>query len=558
MADEMTRSMRGSMRSSMRGWILIAALVSIGISGCTPVSESGTSVNTQEAAWTVPGVARVEIQTEPNTLNPLLARTVPETDVEGAIFDGLVKLDDRGHLVPDLATAVPSRANGGISPDGVTITYHLHRGVRWQDGSPLTSADVAFTYRTLHQSGINSPYTGFYRTYVRSVLTPDPYTVIVRLAKPYAPAVGRLFIATTDGLIVPEHLLAHTADINRDPFNTHPVGSGPFELAHWDHGSDIVLQANPGYFEGAPHLRELDIDVVLNQNTVISMLESHELDVAGVIPAQYDSVRKLAGFDTQLVFSTTLRLLSFNLRRQPFDDVAVRRALTLALDRPKISRTTSNGIAYPATSLIPPINWAYADERDALGYDPQRAGTMLDADGWVPGPDGIRVKNGRRLSFSLVTYLGTSADHGLPEVLQGAWRAVGADASIRYVPISLMYGEPGITADGTFDVSLDGFNFDVDPDRANYLEARFDRPHGGNQARYDDPDVLAWSEAALGTYDQAARKLYYERITARINRDVPYVPLHWQRFVYVLNSSLKGFKAEPIVSDLWNVREWSN
>jgi len=546
------------MTRSIRGWILIAALVSTGIAGCTPVSESGTSVNAEQAAWTVPGVARIEIQTEPNTLNPLLARTVPETDVEGAIFDGLVKLDDRGELVPDLATAVPSRANGGISPDGVTITYHLHRGVRWQDGAPLTSADVAFTYRTLHQSGINSPYTGFYRTYVSNVLTPDPYTVLVRLAKPYAPAVGRLFIATTDGLIIPEHLLAHTADINRDPFNTHPVGSGPFELARWDHGSDIVLKANPGYFGGAPHLRELDIDVVLDQNTVISMLESHELDVAGVIPAQYDTVRNLAGFDTQLVFSTTLRLLSFNLRRQPFDDVAVRRALTLALDRPKISRTTSNGIAYPATSLIPPTNWAHADESDALGYDPQRARAMLDADGWVPGPDGIRVKNGRKLSFSLVTYLGTSADHGLPEVLQGAWRAVGADASIRYVPISLMYGEPGITADGTFDVSLDGFNFDVDPDRANYLEARFDRPHGGNQARYDDPDVLAWSDAALGTYDQGARKLDYTRITARINRDVPYVPLHWQRFVYVLNSSLKGFKAEPIMSDLWNVREWSN
>jgi peptide/nickel transport system substrate-binding protein len=546
------------MTRSMREWLLLAALVSIGVSSCTPVSESGTSANNERAAWTVPGVARVEIQTEPNTLNPLLARTVPELDVEGAIFDGLVKIDDRGQLVPDLAIAVPTRANGGISSDGVTITYHLHRGVRWQDGTPLTSADIAFTYRTLRQSGINSPYTGFYRTYVRSVATPDPYTVIVRLAKPYAPAISRLFVATTDGLIVPEHLLAHSSDINQDSFNTHPVGSGPFELARWDHGSDIVLKANPGYFGGAPHLRELDIDVVLNQNTVISMLESHELDVAGVIPAQYDSVRKIEGLDTQLVLSTTLRLISFNLKRQPFDDVVVRRALTLALDREKISRTTSNGIAFPADSLIPPTNWAHTVDHDALGYDLGRARAMLQADGWVPGPDGIRAKNGQRLSFSIVTYLGTSADHGLPEVIQASWRAVGADASIRYVPISLMYGEPGITADGTFDISLDGFNFDVDPDRSNYLEARFDRPHGGNQARYDDPDVLAWSDAALQTYDQAARVRYYNLITSRLDRDVPYVPLHWQRFVYVLNSTLHGFKAEPVVSDLWNVREWTN
>ncbi|HEY5095307.1 MAG TPA: ABC transporter substrate-binding protein [Candidatus Eremiobacteraceae bacterium] len=522
------------------------------------MTESGGAVGGAHPAWTVPGVARVEIQTEPNTLNPLLARDVSETDVEGAIFDGLVKLDDRGQLVPDLAIEVPTRSNGGIAADGVTITYRLHHGVHWQDGAMLTSADVAFTYHTLTQSGINSPYTGFYRSYVRSVVTPDPYTVVVRLVKPYAPAVGRLFAATTDGLIVPAHLLARSANINQDAFNTHPVGSGPFALARWDHGSDIVLKAFAGHFAGAPHMHEIDFDVVLNQNTVVSMLESHELDVAGVIPAEYETVRKLDGFDVPLVLSTTLRVLSFNLRRPPFDDVVVRRALTLALDRSRISKSTSNGIAYPARTLIPPNNWAYADDRGAFGYDPARARAMLTADGWIASTDGIRAKNGRRLAFSLVTYLGTSADHGLPEVLQSAWRAVGADVSIRYVPIGLMYGEPGITADGLFDVSLDGFNFDIDPDRANYLEARFDRPHGGNQARYDDPDVQAWSEAALGIYDQSVRKPYYALIAARLNRDVPYVPLHWQRFVYVVNSSLKGFKPEPIESDLWNVREWSN
>jgi peptide/nickel transport system substrate-binding protein len=543
---------------SVRARIAIAAVVCLSCNGCSHVSESGASLADAHAGWTVPGVARVEIQSEPTTLNPLLARDVAEGDVEGAMFDGLVKLDDRGQLIPDLAIEVPSRANGGIAADGVTITYHLRRGIRWQDGVQLTAADVAFTYHTLIQSGINSPYTGFYRTYVRSVITPDPDTVVVRLVKPYAPSVGRLFTAATDGLIVPEHLLARSANVNHDPFNTHPVGSGPFELARWDHGSDIILKPFISYFAGAPHLHEIDIDIVLNQNTVISMLESHELDVAGVIPAQYDIVRRLDGFDTRLVLSTTLRGLTFNLRRAPFDDVAVRRALTLALDRNRISTTTSNGIAYPARTLIPPNNWAYTDERDAPGYDPQRARALLNADGWVLGPDGIRIKDGRRLAFSLVTYLGTSADHGLPEVLQSAWRSVGADASIRYVPISVMYGEPGIAADGLFDVSLDGFVFDVDPDRANYLEARFERPHGGNQARYRDPDVFAWSEAALGQYDQSARKSYYARIDARLNRDVPYVPLHWQRFVYVVNTSLKGFRAEPIASDFWNVREWSN
>ena len=115
---------------------------------------------------------------------------------------------------------------------------------------------------------------------------------------------------------------------------------------------------------------------------------------------------------------------------------------------------------------------------------------------------------------------------------------VGMKRDFRIVRLFVGIGDSGEGSNLTlerlfvqaFDVALDGFIFDVDPDRANYLEARFDRPHGGNDARYHDPIVFAWSEAALGEYDPGVRKAYYTRIAERVNRDVPYVPLHWQRF----------------------------
>ncbi len=538
--------------------VITCAMLVIFAAGCSRVGENGGPVSSSQASWTLPGIARVAVQTEPLSLNPALARDVGEHVIEGAVFDGLVKFNDKRQLIPDLALAVPTVANGGIAPDGVTITYHLRPHVLWQDGQPLTAADVLFTYHTLISRGINSPFASSYRTYIKSVTAPNDLTVVVRLAQPNAAAIGRLFTMPTDGLILPRHLLAHATDINTNAFNGHPIGSGPFRVVRWEHGSEIVLQAFDRFFGGAPHLREIDVKVVPNQNTVITMLEDHELDVAGVIPAQYASVSKLLGYRVELVPSTTLRLLTFNLTHAPFDDVNVRRALVLALDRIPIADHTSNGIGLPATTLIPPDNWAYPGPDGALPYDPARARAMLRADGWSPGADGVLVKDGKRLEFSLVTYEGTSADHSLPEVLQARWRAVGAAADIRYVPINLMYGEPGIAADGKFDVSLDGFVFDADPDRVIYLEARFDRPNGGNQARYDDADVTAWSDAALRDYDPTSRKRLYALIAARVNRDVPYVPLHWQRFVYVVNSSLSGFKPEPLESDFWNVQEWSN
>jgi peptide/nickel transport system substrate-binding protein len=538
---------------------MIACAVILALaSGCSRVGENGRPQSQANASWTIPGVARVAVQTEPISLNPVLARDVTEVDIEGAVFDGLVKFNDKRDLVPDLAIAVPTPANGGIAPDGVTLTYHLRPHVLWQDGAPLTSADVVFTYHTLLSSGINSPYTGFYRTYINSVSAPDAHTIVVRLAHPYAAAINRVFTAATDGLIIPEHILAKTRDINRDPFDVLPIGSGPFRVARWDHGSTIVLRAFDRFFGGAPHLREIDVQIVPNQNTLSAMLESHEIDVAGVIPAEYSNVKKLDGYRVELVPSTTLRLLSFNLTRPPFDDVSLRRALVMALDRSAISAHTTDGIGLPATSLIPPDSWAYTAADGALPYDPGRARALLRAEGWTPSADGVLTKDGRRLEFTLVTYAGTSADLGLPEVLQARWRSIGAAVSIRFVPISVMYGEPGIAADGNFEVSLDGYIFDADPDRSNYLEARFDRPHGGNQARYDDADVTAWSEAASRDYRRSSRAKLYALIATRVNRDVPYVPLHWQRFVYVVNARLQGFKPEPLESDFWNAQEWSD
>ncbi len=201
----------------MKRWTLIAAVLVLCACG-----------RTGGGYRPVPDTLNVGTAIEPNSLNPLLTSESIENDLDGLIFNGLTHEDDRNVTQPDLATVVPTQQNGGISKDGKTITYHLRRGVRWQDGVPFTSSDVKFTWQAIMNpntlTGNRVPYDQ-----VRSVDTPDTNTVVFHLKGPYAPFVAEAFNSTTIEYIVPQHLLRNYRDLNKVPFNVKPVGTGPYK-----------------------------------------------------------------------------------------------------------------------------------------------------------------------------------------------------------------------------------------------------------------------------------------------------------------------------------------
>ena len=520
---------------------------------CTRVSTSGAAGGPNQ--WTVQGVLRMAIKAEPNTLNPVLSGLIEEGEVEGAIFDGLVKFDDHGNLQPDLAVAVPSQENGGISRDGRTITYHLRHGVTWQDGAPFSAADVAFTYRAYTDPTVNTFYTETYKR-ITKLETPDPFTVVIHMKEPFAPALLQFFELNTGGFVIPEHLLSRSADFNSDPFGKHPVGTGPFTLERWDHGSLIVLRANPHYFGGMPKVREVDVHIVPNPNTQITMLSSHELDVAAYLtPVQLAQVRQIAGVHALLVPTLLERFLTFNGKRAPFDDPVVRRALAMALDRERLNRTAYVGTAVTAQTLIPPSSWAY-DPAGAPGYGPKIAASLLQRDGWVLAADGTRHKGGRQLSFGLLNQTESNALSTMGQEIQREWLAIGVTTQLRAVPKNVIYGNPGLATDGKFDSLLDDWEADPDPDRSQIIETKSFAPHSYNDAFYSDADVDRWSEQALATYDAPARKRLYSLIQRRLNRDLPYVPLVWEGRIFGVNDDLHGFAPAPGSTEFWNATSW--
>jgi peptide/nickel transport system substrate-binding protein len=529
----------------------VASAAALLAADCSRVSQSvgGGATN----PWTVPDVLRISVNTDVNTFNPVISKLYIENYVEEAIFSGLVKYDAAGDLVPDLATEVPSSTNGGISKDGRTIVYHL-RDARWQDGVPVASSDVRFTYSLIMDPAVNSPVQSTYAR-IERIDTPDPHTVVLHLRAPFAPVLSQVFCNGAFGQIVPQHALAGSRDVNRDPFGSRPIGSGPYKMDFWDRGSSITLRANPQYFGGAPHISEIDVQIISNQNTQLVAVEGHQLDVATQAqPAQLAAYRKIAGTRVMLAPTYELDAVDFNTRRAPFDDVRVRRALAMALDRARIAKTALAGTATAAQTFIPPYNWAFDPDNGAPRYDLAGAGHVLDAAGWLAGPDGVRVKDGKRLSFQLIHYESTTGTI-IAEEIERAWRSVGAEAELRTMPRNVVIGvvEPA----GNFDVALGGTGYDADPDRSQFQETQFIEPHGFNATRYSDADLDRWTEAALQTYDRAQRKRLYALIQRRLNRDMPSIPIAWESFVFDVNTDLHGFAPETVNSDFWNVQNWT-
>jgi cationic peptide transport system substrate-binding protein len=317
-----------------------------------------------------------------------------------------------------------------------------------------------------------------------------------------------------------------------------------------------VLKPNLHYFAGAPKLREIDVHIVVNPNTQMAMVASHELDVARQLtPAQYSQIKSIAGIHAMLEPTLLERFITFNLKREPFNDPHLRRALVLALDRERIVRTAYLGTATLAQTLIPPTSWAY-DPTGAPMNDVALAKSMLDQDGWTVGPDGVRVKNGRTLSFAMLNQTEQNTLSAMAQEIQRGWRDVGVAVDIKTVPRNVMYGPQGVANNGKFDTIVDDWGADPDPDRSILTITANFSPHGWNDAFYSNSDVDRWSVQAISTFDMPTRKRLYSLIQRQMNRDLPYVPLAWDPIIYAVNAELRGFLPEPVYTDFWNVETW--
>jgi len=494
---------------------------------------------------------------QPNSLDPLHVTQFYENYLCEGIFSALVVIDDRGEPSPDLAEVVPTKSNGGISPDGKTITYHLRAGVRWQDGVALTSHDVAYTYARMKDPKSNFVSASLYSA-IAKIETPDDRTVVMRLRVPWADATTQLFVNGQNGSILPQHVLEKIDDLSRSSFESAPVGSGPYVLDRWERGNRIVLRANPSYFRGKPHIDRIDVDFVPDQTTLGIRMRTGELDfspqLTPVIARQLTDVARLR---QAIVPQYTALQFDVNTKAPPFDDVRVRQAFVVAVDRERLARTAYHGLATPADDLVPPQSPFYrSDPHVVRAGDPKRAAALLDAAGWKLGPDGIRRKAGVSLATALAFPIGYAPIAAAAVQVQATWRALGIDATLRPIQSALLYAPTGILASGDFGIALVIFGYATSPDRAMNVTTGGLPPSGCNYAHVSDPQIDALTESARRTYDFARRKAIYAKISSIVRDRALLVPVVWVENEYAYDKGLTGLRPEPVNSDFWNVSSW--
>lgn len=495
----------------------------------------------------------------PTNLNPILESNQIESTIDGLIFDKLVTLDSQGHEVADLAAQVPALQNGGISKDGLTITYHLRHNVRWQDGAPFSSADVKFSWQAVMNDRNNVvSRTGY--DVVRSIDTPDAYTAVLHMKKVFPPEVDTFFSESdTPYDVIPKHLLAKLSNLNRASFNSQPIGTGPYQFVRWLRGQDIVLKANPYYFRGTPHISRIDIEIIPDENTMQTLMESGGIDLAFEVPAIYlNNLRRDPNVVLQLPPGPNWEGVIFNVTHPPLDELRVRQALTYAIDRETLLHDVFYGIGSIATADQTPFSWAYDRGLKPTPYDPTRAQALLDAAGWRTGAGGIRYKNGRPLSLVLVYGQGSVGAENTVVAIQQDLRNIGIETSLKSFDYSILYApiqNGGILNGGKYDLALYAWISGSDPNDADQWMCDAVPPNGNNVSRFCSPQLDAAERLALSTFDRSVRERAYDTVQTLLVRDAPaaFIVDIPQRNVRV--RGLENFKPNGI-SEGWNAQEW--
>lgn len=529
---------------------LIAATV---IGGCGKNAEPGKQVPAKQQQVQPGGQLVYGSLQEPNTLNPYMSDLLATAEVSSLIFSGLVVTNDKGEWLPDLAVEVPTVQNGGVSSDGLTVTYRLKQNITWHDGMPFTAEDVKFTWQTIMNRQVHVVSRDGYDK-IASVETPDKYTVVIRYKELYAPYLT-LFPA-----ILSKHSLENAGDINKAQYNRAPIGTGPFKFKDWRLAESIVLDANQAYHKGKPNLESVMYKIIPDSNILLTQLKVGQVDlVSNIAIGQLEQVRAIDGVRAVVTPSMIWEHFDFNLDLPVFQDVRVRKAIQLAIDRQGIITSLKN-IASPATGDQTPLSWAHNPAVQAAPRDVNAAKAMLVQAGWSLGEDGVFAKEGRKLAFSIATTAGNKTRETVAQQIIQQLREAGIVAELRPVEVPVFFGDT--LKNRRFETALYAWVAGIDPDNVSLwhskrIPGRANDYEGQNYPGWRNAEVDNLTEQGIRTADLERRRPIYQRIQELIDQEVPVVPLYFRANIDAVRNNVVNYKPNPTpAGNFWNAWEW--
>jgi peptide/nickel transport system substrate-binding protein len=461
------------------------------------------------------------IESSPTNLDPRVGTDAQSQRIYKLIFDALVQKDEHFNLKPMLAESWEI-------PDPLTYVFHIRRGITFHDGRPLTARDVKYTLDSIMSGKLRTPKSATFRP-IKTIETPDDYTMIIRLSEPFAAMLWNV----SDGAI---GIVPYGSD---DRFNGAPIGSGPFRFVSQEQDKDVVIARNDRYWGAEPHIGRVEFMVVPDTTTRALELRKGSADAAinALTSDMVLAIQREPTLGVTTAAGTIYTYIAPNLRDPILKDARVRQALAYAIDRDQIIRYLWRGFARPANSILPPQHWAYDASGRDYPHDPARARQLLDAAGY-PERNGVR--------FHLT--LKTSTDEYnrlLAAILQQQLRDVGIALDIRTYEFATWYAD---IVKGAFQLftGLRWIGGNEDPDIFEYVfHSASVPPRRANRGFYSNPRVDALIEQARGEVDQQKRRQAYVEVQEILNQDLPYIHLWYLDNVLVHNRRVRNVTLNP-------------
>ena len=507
---------------TLRRLAIACAVAAIGAAGCQP----GTRPGGQSATLVV------ALNGDPGALNPAVTTSGSTHPVTDQIFNGLVGLDETLAPMPELAE------RWTIEDEGRTYRFALRHGVQWHDGQPFTSADVKFTFEEAllkYHSRTRAALQGL----LERVDTPDDYTAVFRLRRPYSPLLQRLDVV--EASIIPEHAYAGQ-DLLSGEATRHPIGTGPFRFVSYAPADRVVLERNPTYFRaGLPGVDRLVFRILPNAATAIAALEKGEVDYVGSVAGpEVERLRRTPGIAVvsgtgSSGGSVCEDVLIPNLSRPPFGDLRVRRAIAMALDRQFIVDHVYFGQGRPATGPISHLlAWAYTPDVRQYPHDVAAAARMLDEAGLKAG------RNGERLT---ITFTHANTQQRLAQAVREQLKAVGITVNLETLDFNA--GVDRVYVKKNFDLGMASYCNGADPDigvRRVYVSSNIGPFPFSNGAGYRNPRIDELFDDASRFADRDARRVRYVEIQKILAEDVPYFWIIDSEGLRAYRTAFTGFR----------------
>lgn len=500
----------------------------------------------------------VGVSQEPTVFNPLMPKIEVDDNVHFSIFDALFRITEDGIIEPNLASEVPTQENGGISEDGLQWRIQLRDDVRWHDGEPFTAEDVKFTLELIVNPDFRSWRTTGHNL-VRDIEVISPTEITWRMEEPFAPYMSFL----TETFIVPAHILGVDDNPNESAFNRAPIGTGAFRWGQRTAGDNLTLVANPEYFGEGPYIEELIFRYIPDMTVLFTQFQSGDIDLVGrsyITQDNYEAASNLPDRVVDLVPATSIETIYLNLERPQFKERAVREALYLALDRDSIVDVLYYGLPNQTETFMPRQSYYYHDSLPTHEFNLEKARQILDEAGWVAGGDGIRAKDGVRLSFNNSTTTGAHLREQAQQFVQQTFRDIGVEMNIENLPAAVMWGD--FWGQSQFDTAMVGITYLIaaDPDVTNRFHSGAIAAQGGrgsNTGQYANPEVDALLEEGAQTFDAETRREIYLRVQEIIRDDLPFLPLFAYTQVYGRKAGIEGFVPNTNTrSETWHAAGW--